>query len=497
MRTLILAIMFAILPVPSISAQSKNVHELGIKGIELTHDMQYEEADKIFDEMIRLEPENARGYFFKSACYYSSYTDEKKHADKFKYATHKAIDIAKAMLHKNEDDPDAMFYLGCAYGKLGMYYVDNHKYVKAYWYGSKGIKYLKKVIEKDPDYYDAYLGLGIFDYSVSVLPKIIKSLSFLLRINEDREKGLEEIRITSSKGVYAKDDAKIALLNIYIDYENDFDAALTLLKEMVAKYTHNPINKENLAKCYRKLKQHDLSAQTLKASLQSKSTSEFPFMESRLYFDLGKTYSELNEYDQAVPAFENALKISKSKKGKNASMKSWSLFYIGDSYEMMDSVDKAREYYLRIKKKDNKSAYKYAKRRINKPLTPILIKFTKGKNYRLSGKYSQAYTIFNDLLNPELNLKSSDKTFIAEFYYNLGVVEYHLKKYKNSIQSLQEVLTFDGLNEDWITPWTHYYLGNCYRDTGETEKAKQEYDIACKYDDAAFLHRVEKARREE
>ena len=230
MRALILTVIFTILSVPSISAQSKNLPELGLKGIELTHDMQYEKAHKIFDEMIRLEPKNPRGYFFKSACYYSMYTDEKNHADKFRHATNKAIDIAREMLRKNGDDPDAMFYLGCAYGKLGMYYMDNGSYIKAYWYGNKGIKYLKKVIEKDPDYYDAYLGLGIFDYSVSVLPKIIKSLSFLLRINGDRIKGLDEIRLTSTKGTYAKGDAKIALLNIYIDYENDFDAALTLLK---------------------------------------------------------------------------------------------------------------------------------------------------------------------------------------------------------------------------------------------------------------------------
>ncbi|MGD9161145.1 MAG: tetratricopeptide repeat protein [Desulfobacteraceae bacterium] len=495
MRTLILTIIFTILFLPSISAQSENVHELGLKGIELTHDMQYEKADKIFDEMIRLEPENARGYFFKSACYYSSYTDENKHAERFKDATNKAIDIARVMLQKNGDDPDAMFYLGGAYGKLGMYYLDNRKYIKAYWYGTKGIKYLKKVIEKDPDYYDAYLGLGIYNYSVSVLPKMIRSLSFLLRINEDREKGLDQIRLTSSKGIYAKDDAKIALINIYLDYENDFDAALQLLKGMVAKYPYNPINKESLARCYRKLKKHDLSVQTLKAALQAESIVKFPFMHSRLYFDLGKTYSESNEYDQAVPAFENALKISKSKIGKNASMKSWSLFYIGDCYEMTGSVDKARECYLKIKKKDNKTAFKYAKGRIENPLTPVRIKFTRGKNCRLSGKYNQAYAIFNDLLKSELNIKSLDKTFIAEFNYNLGAVEYYLKKYQNAIQSLQEVLTINGIKEDWIKPWTHYYLGNCYREMNETEKAKKEYDIAYKFDDVAFLHKVEKVRR--
>ena len=496
MKSIILAILFTFSLVPAVNAEPKTLHDLGIKGIELTHDMQYAEALKIFDEMIRMEPDNPMEYFFKSACYFSMYTDEKKYVKKFKDATDKAIDIAKSMLHRNPNDIDALFYLGCAYGKLGMYHVDNSHYLRAYWYGSKGIKYLNKVVEKDPEYYDAYLGLGIYNYSVSVLPNIIKSLSFLLSVHGDREKGLDEIKLSSSRGVYAKDDAKIALINIYIDYENDFEVAVKLLKEMIAKYPDNPINKETLAKCYRKLKKHDLSIQILKAALKSKSINEFPFMRRRLYYDLGKTYSEMNEYDQAILAYKNALEISQSEKGKSLSMKSRSLFYIGDSYEMMGSAEKAREYYSRIKRNENKAAYRNARARIKKPLTPVQIKFKEGINYYSCGKFSQAYTIFNELLDSELKNNHADKSFEAELYYNLGRTEYELKKYQASIQTLQKVLALRHVRADWIKPWAHFYLGQNYRDTGEVENAKHEYDIAYRFDDKALILAIDKARKE-
>ena len=49
MKTIILTILFTMLFVPTISANPKNIDELGIKGIDLVFDMQFEQANKIFD----------------------------------------------------------------------------------------------------------------------------------------------------------------------------------------------------------------------------------------------------------------------------------------------------------------------------------------------------------------------------------------------------------------------------------------------------------------
>ena len=71
MRVTLLTILFAILFVTTTSGEIKrNYYELGIKGYELVLDMRYDEANKIFDEMIRMEPENATGYIYKSQSYF-------------------------------------------------------------------------------------------------------------------------------------------------------------------------------------------------------------------------------------------------------------------------------------------------------------------------------------------------------------------------------------------------------------------------------------------
>lgn len=149
MKTIFLTIFFTMLFVPTISANPENINELGLKGIDLVFDMQFEQANKIFDEMIRMDPENALGYFLKSKSYLWMYifsTNDKEHIERSLELFLKTIDIAKEMLVKNEDDIDALFYIGNAYGYIGRRYGETGSWIKAFWYGRKGKNYLKKVI---------------------------------------------------------------------------------------------------------------------------------------------------------------------------------------------------------------------------------------------------------------------------------------------------------------------------------------------------------------
>jgi len=499
MKTIILTILFTMLFVPTISANPKNINELGIKGIDLVFDMQFEQANKIFDEMIRMDPENAIGYFLKSKSYLWMYifsTNDKEHIERSLELFLKTIDIAKEMLDKNEDDIDALFYIGNAYGYIGRRYGETGSWIKAYWYGRKGTNYLKKVIKKDPDYYDAYLGLGMYHYYADVLPKFIKVLSFLLGgLGGDSEKGVDEVILASSKGNLTKGEAKFLLADeIYLNLEKNYEAALPLLKELTTNYPHNHFYKFRLAECYRNFYKYDLSVQTIEKALQSESLNEYPYLRSQFYYLLGRTYSEMNEFDQGILAYKNAYKISQSEKGNKSWVYSWSLFSIGYGYEMMGSIDKAHEYYSQIKKKGNEGAYKYALAMIKNPLTPAQINLTKGRNYLRYEKYTQAETILKELINTELSKESVDSTFKAETCLYLGEVEYYLKEYHDSIQTLNKVFSFSDVNKEWIKPRAHLYLGNCYRETSDIEKAEKEYEIAYKYNDNGLRSEIDKVR---
>jgi tetratricopeptide (TPR) repeat protein len=274
MRTLVQTILFTVLCVTTSSAETKSLYdELSVKGYELLLDMRYDEADKIFDEMIRMEPKNAMGYVCKSQSYfhywqYAMIEPDQKDLEQFKELLFSTRNIAKEMLDKDKDNIDALFILGSAYGNIGLYYGNTDNWFRAWWNARKGIKYIKKVVKEDPEYYNAYLLLGMYNYFADTLPRFVKALSFLLgRTKGDREKGIDQLILASSKADL-KGDAKIFLADSVYFNEENYEAASLLLEELKAEYPDNHYLSLILAVSYRHLNKLDLSVQTLKSSLQ-------------------------------------------------------------------------------------------------------------------------------------------------------------------------------------------------------------------------------------
>lgn len=490
MKKIFIIIIFTIAYVSVANAETKNLKELGIKGYEMVYDMKFEEAEKIFDEMIRLEPENALGYLLKALSYghlWKIHGFYPKLGNEYKDRLVKARNIANKMLDKNKDDLDALFYAGCTYGNLGLYYLSNDP-MNAYTNGLKGRELMTKVIENDPSYYDAYIGLGLYHYYSEVLSKSSKAASTILGNTEGyKKRGNNELILALSKGKYVNDEVKNIIANdIYIQTEADHEAALPLLKELTTKYPHNLFLKNNLANCYRKLGNHDLAVQTLELSIVSLSRKKYPYLYWIQCTGLGQIYFELNEFDKSISAYKNALNIP--------IYESDTLYSIGNSYEMMGSINKAYEYYKKIKEKEGDIKYNMAKARLSNPLTPSQIKLTKGSNYLKSRKYTKADSMFTELLESEFTKNSLDKTFLIDLYFNIGITKYSLKKYEKSIQIFNKILASKDYEKEWVKTWSHYHLGNCYRDTGKIEKAIQEYNIAYKFANDELRHMIDKAR---
>ena len=500
MKSIFLTILFTVVFVPAINAQSQDFNEMAANGMDLIFNLKFDEANKTFDEMIRMYPENAIGYYLKSKNYFWMYAlgnQNEELVKPFVDLSFEAIDASKKMLKKNRDDLDALFYMGTAYGYLGRYYAETDGFFKAFWYARKGDKYLKKALKKDPGYYDAYLGVGILHYYVDVLPSFIKSISFILGLAGDREKGVEEVTIASRQGHVTKTEAKFILAQlVYFEMENDYDNALKIYEELIEEYPDNHFLDLGIVQCYRSLSKYELAVQTLKNSLQSGFFKKYPKMETSFYRLLGNTYSDMNEHEKAIQAFTNVLAILKAQNRENSWEHEWSLYNIGDCYEILGDVDQAHAYYSKVSSEDKTGAYTQAQARLTTPLTPGQIGLTKGANYLKCGKYAQAGVIFNDLIAAELNKKPLNNAFIADLNFNIGRFEYETKEYQKSIQTFRDLLASNDIDKAWVKSWSHYYIGNCYKETGEFEKAEQEFAVAYKNEGNALRQAVDRARRE-
>ena len=182
----------AALAAPSPSARS--VDSLRVEGFDALYSLDYTRAGKAFDEIVRLTPERPEGYLFRATNTWlkslfdsrllslSLYSNDEFYAQKektvdpavdksFRADIQKAVEKAEAILAKNPNDLEALYYLGAAHGSLGGYEATMARaFFSALKHGSKSVDLHEKVLKLDPKFADAYLTVGMYHYVVGSLP---------------------------------------------------------------------------------------------------------------------------------------------------------------------------------------------------------------------------------------------------------------------------------------------------------------------------------------
>ena len=478
-----------------IKAQTDSTQQLIIEGIDFASTLQYEKAIKVFDKLIILEPDNSRGYFLKSATYFWIFsTDMHNEAvgDTLKEWSLKAVEVAEDQLDENENDIDALFYLGGAYGTLGRYYGATNSYLKAYWYGQKGKNYLEEVIEKDSTYYDAYLGLGIYHYLADVLPRFVKILSFVLGVDGDKDKGIAELNIAAEKGIYTNSEALFFLGAIYTYREKEYDKAVSIFNKLLEKYPDNCGALIHLGRCYSYMGKCELALQTYFKILNSGDEKNRIPMTS-LHYQMGDVYFKMNNFYSAIGSFTISVESDTSSVGSKRWTYSWALYRLGLCYEIIGKRDRAEFYYKKVSEDDSERAYDLAQKILNEPLGDIDITIIRSKNNSDCGKVDSALESFQNLyakIVAEKNIQLNKK--LPEINFHIGKIKCDLGNYEDAIVHLNQVLEENNDDED-LKYWTHYLLGNCYNRTGEVVKALEQYDLAGETEDFDLLNRINKA----
>ncbi len=217
------------------------------QGLWWLYQLQYEQAHQLFEDYTKENPKDPSGYFYKTA------TDWWQLAQEFDYPLpeiqarleadyQETIKVAKALMSSAEDSKtkaQACLYWGGAEGLKGRWLVTQKQYVDAYFLGKRGNKLLKKALRYDPELYDAYMGLGIYDYFTDTLSGVVRMLASLL-IHGDRERGLQELQLAIEKGTHARVEAMIFLIEIYTFEENQPDQALPMTIELYKQFPQSP-----------------------------------------------------------------------------------------------------------------------------------------------------------------------------------------------------------------------------------------------------------------
>jgi hypothetical protein len=109
---------------------------------------------------------------------------------------------ALALVNRNKKDVDALYFLGAVYGVLGGYEASTaRKFFAALRNGSRCVDLHQQVVKLKPDYHDAYLSIGLYDYIVGSLPFPLKALAAIGGIRGNKSRGIQELQQAVENGI--------------------------------------------------------------------------------------------------------------------------------------------------------------------------------------------------------------------------------------------------------------------------------------------------------
>ncbi|HAH06422.1 MAG TPA: hypothetical protein DCM05_07835 [Elusimicrobia bacterium] len=203
------------------------------------YNLDYEDARAEVRRLLIAQPSNPLAYlgeagllWWQAEAEYGLFRDSPTMSAVFEQDVLNAISLAERLAGSKDPvrQADGHFVAGMGWGVHGQAELQRGNWLKAYSDGKKAIKHLKKCVKIDPEYQDAYLGLGIFDYQTDRLPAALK-LPMLFVHRGDAKRGIARILQSMEKGRFARDQAGAFLLSIYMK-EGDWDSALPLLRRL-------------------------------------------------------------------------------------------------------------------------------------------------------------------------------------------------------------------------------------------------------------------------
>jgi tetratricopeptide (TPR) repeat protein len=150
------------------------------RGIALVYSDRFEESLALFDSLQKAHPDHPGPHFYKAAAHQTWMRSYRFNGFQKELEQNVEEAITKgAKLLRTTNDPWLLFYMGGAYGYRAFYKFRNYHWLDAYQDSRKSLNYIQTGLQKQPKLYDAYLGLGSYDYwstAKSIFRELLKRL---------------------------------------------------------------------------------------------------------------------------------------------------------------------------------------------------------------------------------------------------------------------------------------------------------------------------------
>ena len=451
---------------------------LTVEAIHAVHALDSATANLKFDQAIAADPACSPARLYRSFHHIWGALANRNKADyeEFMKQADQIFEAAEANLDRNDRDTDALFTMGMTYIYRACVYGRFDSYLKAAWDARKGYSYLEDCVEVNPDYHDAYLGLGAIHYLAAMLPRPLRWMFSIIGVESNTRKGIDEIQRAAEKGYFAKTEAQF-YLGMYFGYLEEDQRGVDLLRSLTEEFPRNVIFIYNLAGAELRQRKVARARDQFTKVLQYVGT-EYAAMAEYSKYRLGECALRVDNFPEAKKWFSLYLQ-------QTVTSHFWAVAYyrIGQCEEAMGNRAGAVAAYEKAstignKHQEDRAAVRRALKALQHPLSQVGLTLLKADNLYYSGEFVTVVNLYQQILR-RTDLSDDEK---GEIYHGLGRTYLEMNRVDEAAKILNRVFGLKHMTETWIEPWTRYYLAVVASKRGDSDLANQYLDLALSAD---------------
>jgi tetratricopeptide (TPR) repeat protein len=291
--------------------------------------------------------------------------DPKKRDEIFALAD-EAIREADERIRKNSNDVDALFARGWA-RSLRCTYVAmvERSFAGGFRLASKAKDDCEKVLQIDPEYVDAKLVVGVYEYVVGALPLPFKFLIGFVGITGSKNKGMQLLWDDARRGHATSVEAR-TVVALFLRREGKYKDAIEVVRSLKQEYPRDflfCLEEANL----RKDAGEGMGAVHAYEEIVAESAKQGYFAGARLelaYFGLGDALRGQRHYAEAAHAYE----LAAASPDVGRELKVRTLLGAGECHDLLGERQLAiKDYQAAVAAGPNTSRADTARKRISSP----------------------------------------------------------------------------------------------------------------------------------
>ena len=263
--------------------------------------------------------------------------------DRIEQLTSSAISLSDQQIHDNPNNANAYFARGYARGMHAAFItLVDHSYVAAARQGLASRNDSEQALKIDPNYADAKMAIGIQQFAVASLPRILRIMIGITGVTGNKEKGLDLLRESAAHGLVTNIESRTAL-SLFLRHDARYPEALAVEHGLAVEYPRDYLFRLEEANLTKDKGDGPGAIAAYKKVLEDSQKPNY-FIDPRLqmaYFGLADTQRGQNLITEAAENYLNAAAQPKCSDW----LRRRAQLNAGQMYDLLHQRDKAIEQY--------------------------------------------------------------------------------------------------------------------------------------------------------